>query len=149
MARPALRLYPRQVKSESLIPQQWLFREDLSGFERILSFQEDVDGGEGGSLTCHVSRRVLLVVLTFAMSADVRSNLMTPFFFKKKQTIGPSTWKGEWTLPTLNGKAVDIDPDFVYKSPHLNAALNSDVVTATFGNYSLAYNFGDDTISRV
>ena len=65
------------------------------------------------------------------------------------ECAGPSTWKGQWTLPTLNGKPIDIDPPFVYQSPHLNAKLNSNVVTATYANYSLAYNFTDDTITRV
>ena len=63
-------------------------------------------------------------------------------------TPGPSTWKGEWTLPTLNGRPVEIDPPFVYHSPHLNADLDSDVVTAGYGNYTLVYNFTDDTITR-
>lgn len=61
---------------------------------------------------------------------------------------GPSTWKGEWTLPTVNGKTVENDPPFMYSSPHLNAALNTDVVTATYGNYTLVYDFSDDTITR-
>jgi hypothetical protein len=63
-------------------------------------------------------------------------------------TPGPSTWKGRWTLPTLNNQSVDIDPPFVYRSPHLNAALGSAVVTASYGNYTLVYNFTEDTITR-
>ena len=64
-------------------------------------------------------------------------------------TPGPGTWKGEWTLPTLDGKPVDLDPPFVYSSPHLNAAVGSEVVTASYGtNYTLKYDFGDDTITR-
>ena len=64
-------------------------------------------------------------------------------------TPGPGTWKGEWTLPTLDGKPVDVDPPFVYSSPHLNAAVGSEVVTASYGTtYTLKYNFGDDTITR-
>ena len=63
-------------------------------------------------------------------------------------TPGPGTWHGHWTLPTLEGRSVDVDPDFVYSSPHLNAALDSEVVTTRYGNYSLIYNFTDDTITR-
>ena len=63
-------------------------------------------------------------------------------------TPGPGTWHGQWSLPTLDGHAVDVDPPFVYSSPHLNAALNSDVVTTSYGNYTLVYNFSDDTITR-
>jgi hypothetical protein len=63
-------------------------------------------------------------------------------------TPGPSTWKGEWQLPTVNGKPIDIDPPFMYSSPHLNAALNSDVVVASYGGYHLKYDFSDDTITR-
>ena len=62
-------------------------------------------------------------------------------------TPGPSTWKGQWTLPTLNGEPVDIDPPFVYRSPHLNAALDSRVVTASYATYTQVYNFSDDTIT--
>ena len=64
-------------------------------------------------------------------------------------TPGPGTWKGKWTLPTMGGTPVNIDPDFVYSSPHLNAAVGADVVTASYGNYSLAYDFTTDTITRV
>jgi hypothetical protein len=63
-------------------------------------------------------------------------------------TAGPSIWKGQWTLPTIDGAAVDIDPDFAYSSPHLNAAVGGEVVTASYKSYSLVYNFSDDTISR-
>ena len=63
-------------------------------------------------------------------------------------TPGPNTWKGQWTLPTLDGKAINIDPPYVYRSPHLNAALDSPIVTASYGNYTLIYNFTDDTIKR-
>lgn len=63
-------------------------------------------------------------------------------------TVGPSIWKGQWTLPTIDGVAVDIDPDFAYRSPHLNAAVGGEVVTASYKSYSLVYNFSDDTISR-
>ena len=63
-------------------------------------------------------------------------------------TPGPSTWKGNWSLPTIDGEAIDIDPPFMYSSPHLNAGLESDVVVATYGTYELKYDFGDDTITR-
>ena len=63
-------------------------------------------------------------------------------------TPGPSTWKGNWTLPTINGKPIDIDPPFVYSSPHMNAGLMSDVVVASYGKYQLKYDFSDDTITR-
>jgi hypothetical protein len=46
------------------------------------------------------------------------------------------------------GKPIDIDPPFVYSSPHMNALLGSDVVTASYGNYELQYDFSDDTITR-
>ena len=63
-------------------------------------------------------------------------------------TPGPSTWKGNWSLPTIGGKPIDIDPPFVYSSPHMSAALGSDVVAASYGKYELRYDFGDDTITR-
>jgi len=61
-------------------------------------------------------------------------------------TPGPSTWKGNWTLPSLDGQPVDIDPPFMYRSPHLNAELNSDVVEATYDTYKLIYNFSDNSV---
>ena len=63
-------------------------------------------------------------------------------------TPGPSTWKGNWSLPTIVGKPIDIDPPFVYSSPHMSAALGSEVVAASYGKYELRYDFGDDTITR-
>ncbi len=61
---------------------------------------------------------------------------------------GPSTWKGQWTLPTIDGKTIDIDPPFMYSSPHMNAGLNSDHVVVSYGSYELKYDFSDDTITR-
>merc|ERR1739848_277565 len=52
---------------------------------------------------------------------------------------GPSTWQGNWSLPTIDGKPIDIDPPFVYSSPHMSAKLDSDVVTAGYGDYQLRY----------
>ena len=63
-------------------------------------------------------------------------------------TPGPETWKGTWQLPTIDDKLVDIDPPFVYRSPHLNAELDSEVVTASYGSYVLVYNFTDNTVRR-
>jgi hypothetical protein len=64
-------------------------------------------------------------------------------------TPGPSTWKGRWTLPTLDGTPVDVDPPFTYNSPHMRAALDSQVVTASYDeDYTLVYNFSDDSITR-
>lgn len=62
---------------------------------------------------------------------------------------GPSTDIGSWRLPEIDGKAVDVDPPFLYSSPHLNAALESETVTASYKDYTLVYNFTDDTITRV
>ncbi len=61
---------------------------------------------------------------------------------------GPSTWKGKWSLPSIDGKAIDIDPPFMYSSPHMNAGLKSDVVVVSYGDYKLRYDFSDDTITR-
>lgn len=63
-------------------------------------------------------------------------------------TAGPSAWKGKWTLPTVDGVPVDIDPPFIYSSPHMSTQIGSEVVTAQYRDYSLLYNFTDDTIRR-
>ena len=63
-------------------------------------------------------------------------------------TPGPSTWKGKWDLPTIDGKAIDIDPPFMYSSPHMKADLKSDVVVVSYGKYELKYDFSDDSITR-
>jgi hypothetical protein len=45
-------------------------------------------------------------------------------------------------------RQIDIDPPFMYSSPHMNAGLKSDVVVASYGKYGLKYDFSDDTITR-
>lgn len=83
------------------------------------------------------------------VSAD-RSHIS--FGWRGKQfefSPGPSTWKGKWALPTIDGKPIDNDPPFLYQSPHMNAELDSEVVMTTYGSYKLKYDFGDDTITRV
>lgn len=52
-------------------------------------------------------------------------------------------------LPTIDGKSIDVDPPFLYKSPHMNADVGSDVVMASYEGYGLKYDFGNDRITRV
>eukprot|EP00040_Diaphanoeca_grandis_P009732 m.49900 g.49900 ORF g.49900 m.49900 type:complete len:705 (-) comp21159_c1_seq1:362-2476(-) len=83
---------------------------------------------------------------------DVNANQTHVDFVWREKTFGftpgPSTWKGLWALPTIDAHPIDIDPPYMYASPHLNAALDSDVVIANYNNYTLSYNFTDDTIIR-
>ena len=57
---------------------------------------------------------------------------------------------GKYVLPAKDGKPVDISPPWQYKGPHLNAALLSDVVTLSYKDYVLEYQFvdGRDAIVR-
>jgi len=90
--------------------------------------------------------------LIASSSMSVNSNRTEVEFVWRKHhfqfTPGPSTWKGLWTLPAVDGQAIDIDPPFVYRSPHLNAELNSDVVRATYDTYNIVYNFSDNSITE-
>ena len=56
--------------------------------------------------------------------------------------------RDRWDLPTIDGKAIDIDPPFMYSSPHMKADLKSDVVVVSYGKYELKYDFSDDSITR-
>ena len=53
-----------------------------------------------------------------------------------------------YQLPTKDGVAVDPNPDFQYSAPHLNADLHARVVTMSYKDYVVLYNFSDDTIKR-
>ena len=54
-----------------------------------------------------------------------------------------------YQLPTINGMAIDVAPSYVYRGPHVNAALGVRVVTACYGDNVLAYDFEHDVIRRV
>ena len=53
-----------------------------------------------------------------------------------------------YQLPTVNGVAIDVGPSYVYRGPHLNAALGARVVTASYEDYVLEYDFEHDVIRR-
>ena len=70
-------------------------------------------------------------------------------FFPGPNTSSPSaSTAAAYKLPAVDGVAVDVAPRYVYRGPHLNAALGNMVVTASYGHYVLAYDFEHDVIRR-
>jgi hypothetical protein len=54
-------------------------------------------------------------IQTITVHVDAAGQVLTQWRGRTLEfTPGPSTWKGEWTLPTVDGVAVDIDPPFLY-----------------------------------
>ena len=66
-------------------------------------------------------------------------------FFPKNGTKGN---QNNYTLPQIDGRAIDVSPNFDYSGPHLNAALGSHLVEVKYGNYVLEYDFSDDSVRR-
>jgi hypothetical protein len=59
-----------------------------------------------------------------------------------------STAAAAYQLPTVNRVPINVAPAYVYRGPHLNAALGARVVTASYGDYVLDYDFEHDAIRR-
>ena len=70
------------------------------------------------------------------------------FFPAPSASSSSASTAAAYQLPTVNGVAVDVAPGYVYRGPHLNAALGARVVTACYGDYVLAYDFEHDVIRR-
>lgn len=71
--------------------------------------------------------------------------------WRGKRFVFHAQQKGRFRLPEVDGVAVDNSPPFQYAGPHLQARLNSSVVTATYPGYTLEYRFidGADEVSRL
>jgi len=55
----------------------------------------------------------------------------------------------DFTLPRINGKAIDVDPPYAYRSPYLLSKVGSDVVTVKYGSRKWEYHFGKNEVRVV
>ena len=53
-----------------------------------------------------------------------------------------------YTLPKVNGKTVDLNPEYSYYSPYLQKKEGSNVVTVRYGRRRWEYDFGESTITE-
>ena len=67
----------------------------------------------------------------------------------KHHAFFPNVVEQNYRLPEIDGEPVENAPPAAYRGPHLNAALGSDVVRASYKDYALEYDFTSDTIDRV
>ena len=54
----------------------------------------------------------------------------------------------DYKLPTIDGKTIDLDPDYAYSSPYMQNKAGSDVVTVKYGRSEWQYDFGKNEIRR-
>lgn len=54
-----------------------------------------------------------------------------------------------FTLPKINGKTLDLDLEYNYRSPYLESKVGSDIVTVRYGNRRWDYDFGKNTITQI
>lgn len=55
---------------------------------------------------------------------------------------------GRYKLPTVNGKVINLKPEYAYDSPYVKSIWGSHVVTVTVGDYVARYDFVDNTVER-
>jgi hypothetical protein len=61
----------------------------------------------------------------------------------------PAEPKTEMLLPRINGKPLDLDLEYTYKSPFMQSKSGSDIVTVTYGDHKWEYEFGNNTLAEV
>jgi hypothetical protein len=54
-----------------------------------------------------------------------------------------------YTLPKVDGKTIDLNPEYSYKSPYLQKKEGSDIVTLSYGNRKWEYDFENNTVTEV
>ncbi len=52
----------------------------------------------------------------------------------------------DFTLPKINGKTIDVDPPYAYRSPYLKSRVDSGVVTVTYGDRAWEYDIKNRTV---
>lgn len=55
----------------------------------------------------------------------------------------------DFILPKINGKTMDVDPPYTYRSPYLESKFDSGIVTVKFGDRRWEYNVGKRTVTKV
>jgi hypothetical protein len=51
-------------------------------------------------------------------------------------------------LPRINGKPLDLDLEYTYKSPYMQSKFGSDIVTVTYGDRTWEYDFEKNTVTE-
>lgn len=59
-----------------------------------------------------------------------------------------ATSTGEQVLPKIDGKTIDLDLKYSYKSPYLESAAGSDRVTVSYGAKKWLYDFKNNTVTE-
>ena len=65
----------------------------------------------------------------------------------KTDTIRP--FSPGYALPKINGKTIDLDTKYNYRSRYLESKVGSDIVTVRYGSRRWDYDFGKNTITEV
>ena len=67
------------------------------------------------------------------------------FFLNKDSNENPYPKQ----LPKINGRKLNLTPDYTYRSPFLENKVGSDIVTVRFGKRRWDYDFGDNSVTEV
>ncbi len=54
-----------------------------------------------------------------------------------------------YVLPKIDGKTLDLDLKYNYKSPYMECKTGSDVVTVRYGSRRWEYDFAKNTVTEV
>jgi hypothetical protein len=55
----------------------------------------------------------------------------------------------DYVLPTIDGKTLDLDLKYNYKSPYMECKTGSDVVTMRYGARRWEYDFAKNTVTEI
>ena len=53
-----------------------------------------------------------------------------------------------YTLPTVNGKTIDLNPEYGYYSPYMQRKEGSDIITLIYGDRKWEYHFKNSTVTE-
>jgi len=54
-----------------------------------------------------------------------------------------------YKLPKIDGKALNVNPKYNYRSPYIGSKAGSDIVTVRYGSRRWVYDFGKNTIAEI
>ena len=54
-----------------------------------------------------------------------------------------------YILPRIDGKTINLNPEYAYNSPYLQNKAGSDIVTVIYGKRKWEYDFGKNTVSEI
>ena len=74
-------------------------------------------------------------------SAELEFSCMTPEILRAAER--------PYILPKINGKTIDLNPEYAYSSPYMRRREGSDIVTLTYGDRRWDYDFAENTVTEV